>query len=177
MLEGLNSIKECIYKKSDISNEKWRKQICQLNKTFLFKHKIWHSGLLCRLVVEVRPLDLIFLAIKYNPPATKEERERKKIHDRLSPGENNRPDWRSSRWGESVGSRVAPRIRGGGGCSGFARVPDAESTRKLAMIFDEQIRAGNPERQRGLAPFLKMVPPKGERDGQPEREKGDGRPR
>jgi len=33
-----------------------------------------------------------------------------------------------------------------------------QKRRELAAIFDEQIGASNPERQRGLAPLLEMVP-------------------
>lgn len=119
-------------------------------------------------IIKVHPLDLIFLAIKYNPPATKDVSEKRftiacpraKTIVQIGGLQGEGNPWVA----------CCPQgCRGGGGCGGFAGVPDAESTRKLAMIFDEQIRAGNPERQRGLAPFLKMVPPKGERDRQPEK--------
>jgi len=35
-----------------------------------------------------------------------------------------------------------------------------QKRREFAAIFDGQIRAGNPERQRGLAPLLEMVLPR-----------------
>lgn len=71
-------------------------------------------------------------------------------------------------WGEGVrGSRAAP-----GGRSGFGG-PGCRGKRERTAIFDEQIRAGNPERQRGLAPLLEMVPSrKRERDRQPRGEGG-----
>jgi len=41
-----------------------------------------------------------------------------------------------------------------------------QKRREFAAIFDGQIRAGNPERQRGLAPLLEMVPPRESANGE-----------
>lgn len=64
---------------------------------------------------------------------------------------------------------VGEVLGGGGLCSldlgalskwppgGVVGVPDAEPRETRRDTFDEQIRAGNPERQGGLAPLLEMV--------------------
>jgi len=56
-----------------------------------------------------------------------------------------------------------------------------QKRREFAAIFDGQIRVGNPERQRGLAPLLEMVPSRESgnwRGGMAKRDRGeDGRPR
>jgi len=80
----------------------------------------------------------------------------KKNHDRLSSGKQSFK-LAAFGWGSP---RVACCPRG----QRF-RGSRMQKRRELAAIFDEQIGASNPERQRGLAPLLEMVPlQKRERD-------------